>query len=116
MPPLLCHGILSFRLTPESKMAGQAFSYRTVLEVAAISIVIYILLGAPGLSSTKIEPATTSDVPTAKAKVEHLVYPSKGLQCPRHDYDIHIFSTNPLVLYVDGFLSNAESDHLISLR
>ncbi|CAK4031643.1 related to oxidoreductase, 2OG-Fe(II) oxygenase family family [Lecanosticta acicola] len=96
-------------------MSGQAFRYRTVLEVAVISLVIYFLLGAPGLSSIKDGPHQAHDVPQAKAKVENLVYPSQNLQCPRHDYAMHVFSADPLILYVDGFLSSDEAEHLIAL-
>lgn len=94
----------------------QPFRWRTVLEVAVISAVIYVLLGTPGLSISPKNgnPGHADNVPAAKAKVEQLVYPSKNLLCPRHNYDVHIFSTSPLVLYIDGFLADAEVDHLIA--
>lgn len=96
-------------------MTSQPFRYRIIFEVAAISIILYIFLGFPGWTSKESQ----SEVPRAqpsKAKAGKLVYPSKNLQCPRHEYKVNIFSTSPLVLYVDGFLSEAEADHLIELR
>ncbi|KJX96027.1 oxidoreductase like protein [Zymoseptoria brevis] len=97
-------------------MAGQSFRYRTIVEVAVISIVIYIFLGAPGF------PASTTKVPSIpKAnskglpKVENLVYTSRELVCPPSHYDAHIYSTAPLLIYIENFLSHSEADHLISL-
>ncbi|KAK4508504.1 hypothetical protein PRZ48_002243 [Zasmidium cellare] len=98
-------------------MAGKGFRYRTILEVAIIAVVIYVLIGTPGFSATTNSKSVSTkqhEVPVAKAKIEQLVYPSKDLNCPRHDYNVHIFSTSPLVLYIDGFLSNEEVDHLIA--
>lgn len=104
-----------------STMAEQSRTFRTASEVAVIALVIYILLGAPGLSSTSTGPATGHEAGDTSAhnsatKIEHLVYPSKAIACPRHEYVSHIFSTAPLVVYVDGFLAEHEVDHLIDLR
>jgi prolyl 4-hydroxylase len=99
-------------------MSSQSsFRWRTIVEVAAISVVIYIFLGAPGLSSSESGKSTVQDdVPLARAKVESLVYPDKDLKCPRHELDVHIFSASPLVVYLDGFLNNEEAEHLIDIR
>lgn len=96
-------------------MPGQPFRYRTIFEVAAISIILYIFLGYPGLSN-KDTQKETPQVQPSKAKAGKLVYPSKNLKCPPHEYKVNVFSTSPLVIYVDGFLSDAEADHLIQLR
>ena len=94
-----------------------SFRWRTVIEVGLISAVIYIFLGTPGLRFSSNENSSThSEVPIAKAKAETLVYPAKDLECPRHEFDIHIFSTSPLVVYLDGFLSDAEAEHLVDIR
>lgn len=99
-------------------MSSQSsFRWRTIVEVAVISVVIYIFLGAPGLPSSESGKSTVQDhVPLARAKVESLVYPDKDLECPRHEFDAHIFSANPLVVYLDGFLSDEEAEHLIDIR
>ncbi|KXT00736.1 hypothetical protein AC578_8226 [Pseudocercospora eumusae] len=89
---------------------GDSFRYRTIFEVAAIAAFLYFFLGTPGLSSPE------KSVPTATAKVENLVYASsKNLECERHDYTTHIFSPSPLVVYIEGFLSRGEAEHLIAL-
>ena len=94
-----------------------SFRWRTIVEVAVISIVIYVFLGTPGLpSSSTSESKAQNDVPVARAKAESLVYPDKDLRCPKHEFDVHIFSTSPLVVYIDGFLSEAEADHLVEIR
>lgn len=105
------------------------FRYRTIFEIAAISLVIYFLLGTPGLSSTSApnsqlqshsRPSSSQirdeDVPLAKAAVESLVTPDPNPQCPAHAFkNVHIFSTAPLVVYIDGFLSDDEADHLVDI-
>ncbi len=101
-------------------MSDKPFRWRTVVEVGVISAIIYVLLGAPGLKSspqaqtlrkTEIEP------PLAQAKAESLVYPDVfNLKCPEHKYNIHVFSATPLVVYIDGFLSEEEADHLVDIR
>jgi prolyl 4-hydroxylase len=94
-----------------------SFRWRTIVEVTVISIVIYVFLGTPGLpSSSTNESQVYNDVPVARAKVESLVYPDKDLRCPKHEFDVHIFSTSPLVVYIDGFLNEAEADHLVEIR
>ncbi|PIB02460.1 hypothetical protein CB0940_00159 [Cercospora beticola] len=105
-------------------MANESRNYRTALEIAVISLVIYFLVGAPGISSTSTSTSSSKDTDTeaktfsesnAKAKIEHLVYPSKNLQCPEHSYTAHIYSTSPLMIYIENFLSETEIEHLISL-
>lgn len=116
---LCCTTILYFLSTANlsSTMATQSFRWRTVLEVAVISIVIYIFLGTPGFpKSSKGNSLGEADLPIARAKIESLVYPTKDLSCKNHEHDIHIFSTNPLVLYIDGFLSDREAQHLVNIR
>lgn len=113
-------------------MANESRLYRTALEMAIISMVIYILVGAPGISSLSSSSSSSSsshdnsnsDSATSglfsnsdkKVKIEHLVYPSKNLTCPKHDYTTHIFSTSPLVIYIEDFLSAEEVEHLIEVR
>ncbi|TKA80630.1 hypothetical protein B0A55_01868 [Friedmanniomyces simplex] len=91
------------------------FRWRTPLEVAAISTIIYILLGTPGLPTWIWPDNTPVHEASPRAKVESLVYPDPGLQCPEHNYQVHIFSTTPLIIYIDNFLSPEEATHLIDL-
>ena len=98
-------------------MSSQPFRWRTVLEVGVISIVIYIVVGAPGLLvSLRGDSSIEKDVPVSEPKVESLVYPDKNLECDKHAFDIHMFSSSPLVIYIDGFLGQQEADHLVHIR
>lgn len=38
------------------------------------------------------------------------------LQCPGDSYSVHIFSKEPLVVYIENFLSVAERSHLLDIR
>jgi prolyl 4-hydroxylase len=98
-----------------------SFRWRTLLELAAIISAVYIFLGAPGLSgSLTSSGGVKKNVPGVKPKPhirpDSLVYPDPDLECPEHGYDVHIYSTKPLVIYIDGFLSHEEADALVDLR
>jgi hypothetical protein len=36
--------------------------------------------------------------------------------CKDHSYDMHLISEDPLVIYIDGFISQEEALQLVSLR
>lgn len=97
-----------------------SFRWRTIAEVAVISSVIYFFLGAPGLdsvlSSHKKSNAAVTAPKAQNTRTETLVYPDLDLKCEETGYDVHIFSTKPLVIYVAGFLSGEEADALVELR
>jgi len=98
-------------------MPPSSFRWRTVLELAAIVSALYIFLGAPGLSGSLTSGEKKDAIkPKAHIRPESLVYPDPDLQCPEHGYDVHIYSTKPLVIYIDGFLSHEEADALVDLR
>ena len=96
----------------------QAFRWRTVLELAAITSVLYIFLGAPGLSGFLTSEGQNKIVvkPKSNIRPESLIYPDADLECPEHGYDVHIYSTKPLIIYIDNFLSHKEADALVDLR
>lgn len=100
--------------------SGQpAFRWRTALELATIVSVIYIFIGAPGLSTFLTSDKNASNhvvKPKAHIRPDSFVYPDPDLKCAEHSYDVHIYSANPLVIYIDGFLSQDEADALIDLR
>lgn len=98
-------------------MSSQGFRWRTIVEVAIVAVIIYLAIGSPGLSSTENSSQSNEDnVPSARAKVETLVYPDRDLRCTEHIFDVHVLSTSPLVIYIDGFVSEAEAQHLIDIR
>jgi len=95
-----------------------AFRWRTILELTVIGSVVYFFLGAPGLSgllaSGQKDVAATA--PKAQLKPNSLVYPDLDLECAQHNYEVHLFSAKPLVIYIDGFLTGEEADALVELR
>ena len=60
------------------------------------------------------QPLSSHEVPILDA--EKLVFPEKDLSCPTHSFETHILSTEPLVVYISGFLSEQEADHLVEIR
>jgi prolyl 4-hydroxylase len=94
-----------------------SFRWRTILELAVIGAVVYFLIGAPGLSDV-ISSSKKGVVPAPKIhlKPDSLVYPDLNLDCAKHTYDIHIFSAKPLIVYIDGFLTESEADALVEQR
>ncbi|KAF1810704.1 hypothetical protein P152DRAFT_381729, partial [Eremomyces bilateralis CBS 781.70] len=48
-------------------------------------------------------------------KLESLAYPESGLQCDDHQVNTHILSKDPLVIYIEHFLSPFEADEIIRI-
>lgn len=95
------------------------FRWRTIIEVAVVSLILWVFLGSPGLKHNTDSPSgnlTQEDREYLQRKLEQLVLPEKTLKCPSHDYNIHVLSTKPLIMLVDGFLSEGEADHLVEIR
>lgn len=57
---------------------------------------------------------STHEVP--RLDTEKLVFPEKDLLCPEHTFQTHYLSTDPLLVYIPGFLSEEEADHLVKIR
>jgi len=95
-----------------------AFRWRTILELTVIGSVVYFFLGAPGLSGLLASGPKDVVVPAPKAQLKpnSLVYPDPTLECAQHNYEVHLFSAKPLVIYIDGFLTGEEADALVELR
>ena len=93
---------------------------RSAIEYAfyiLIATSIYIAIGAPGLPQTllQLHSSDPESVPVSQTQIESLVHPDLKLQCPHHFYNIHIFSSTPLVIYIENFVSASEVQHLIDL-
>jgi prolyl 4-hydroxylase len=112
-------------MAPSSPQPSPART-RGLLEILLLSGVLYIIFGAPGLSSlstftlpSSLYSLSSSSSSSSAAhhdtasqqpreKLQSIVYPTPNLSCPPHAYRIHIFSTTPLVLYIPSFLSREE--------
>ena len=93
---------------------------RSVIEYAFYILIIafiYIAIESPGLpeSFLRLRISEPETIPLSQTQIESLVYPDPQLQCPYQSYNIHIFSSSPLIVYIKNFLSASEAQHLIDL-
>lgn len=119
---------------PASSSPGLSLS--TLIQYTVIGLVVYILAGAPQLpilsfssSSSARSPqgwgkqsaGGTKDGKAARFqgdKIENLIHPRRDLECKEleHGYKTHVFSREPLVVYIEGFLSEGERRRVVELR
>ncbi|KAI9697724.1 MAG: hypothetical protein M1820_007711 [Bogoriella megaspora] len=88
------------------------FEYTFYLLIVAF---VYIAIGAPGLPQSYLSNPRAEDenITVPQETIDTLVYPDTSLQCPDHSFQIHIFSANPLIIYIENFVSLSEASHLI---
>ena len=92
-------------------------SVGTLVQFLVLGVLGYILAGAPLLSILSGSPKRESFTqPISLDKAETLVIPDDGLVCPEHAYKIHLLSRDPLVIYIEGFLSAEEASHVVQMR
>jgi len=103
----------------------RSFSPLTFLQYAVFAAVAYVLAGAPFLSSllsstsfgAEKKGITKNDSKQfSYEKIESLMVPDPGLVCEERGYKVHVFSREPLVIYVEGFLSEEERRHVVDVR
>lgn len=89
---------------------------RTILEYVILSIPVYIFVLSPLLKT--IAPSIFSDAVSVNyqsfEKSDSLVIPESNLTCPPHKFNVRILKREPLIVYIDGFLSDTETAHLVS--
>ncbi|KAF2655334.1 hypothetical protein K491DRAFT_429425 [Lophiostoma macrostomum CBS 122681] len=118
---------------------GLPLPLSTLIQYAVISVVVYILAGAPSLgvfsgsssssssSSSSYSSSHSGGVANSKQKsgfqgdkLETLIHPNRTLDCKElgleHEYKMHVFSREPLVVYIEGFLSEGERRRVVELR
>ena len=61
------------------------------------------------------QDASSSEAPITYEKTSALVAPDPRLQCPEHNYGVHIVQNHPLVVYLENFISPSEVSHLVNL-
>ncbi|OCL04995.1 hypothetical protein AOQ84DRAFT_323635 [Glonium stellatum] len=87
----------------------------TTVQYLFIGAIGYILAGAP-LSRSLFGPSKQNPPEEISSeKSASLVIPEDNLTCPYHAYNIHIFSRDPLIIYIQSFLSNEEAEHIVSM-
>jgi prolyl 4-hydroxylase len=79
--------------------------------------VLYILAGAPLQDIFFSNKDAGSGEGVVHKRLENIVVPEKGLVCEKHGYkDVHVLSREPLVVYIEGFLSGEEAERVVELR
>jgi hypothetical protein len=110
-----------------------AFPFGTVVQYVVIAFFGYVLIGAPSLSSflggssdstntgrsEKFGYETKTEI--RRGSVGHVGNGRNGevkevQSCPDHGYKTHIFHRDPLVIYIEDFVSKREMDHIIDIR
>lgn len=119
---------------PPGPKTFNLFSASTI-QYLVLAGLAYILAGAPLLEhlsalttpSSSSTPKSTWDTTTSKssrngfpappAYLENLVFPDKNLTCGEHSYKgVYVLNREPLVVYIEGFLSEEESRHVVEER
>lgn len=53
----------------------------------------------------------------SKEKLDGLVIPDRNLTCAEHAFKgVYVLSREPLVVYIEGFLSEEECGHVVDVR
>lgn len=89
-------------------------------------IPLYIFIGVPILSQLfpGSSPETVfdyaADIETSGLNLtdSSALSPADDVpaDCPGAEYKVHILSHEPLVIYIENFLSDDEADHLVDIR
>ncbi|CAL3968600.1 unnamed protein product [Diplocarpon coronariae] len=79
--------------------------------VAAL-VPLYLFLYLP---VSNILFGTTQKPPAGAALNSSLIATNEPLACPAHRYNTHILSLEPLIIYIENFLSHDECRHLVKI-
>ena len=102
-----------------------SFSLGSILQYVVLGVLAYVLAGAPLLT---ILTGSTGEVKKSRAgyarppplsheKASELVIPESNLACGEHSFrGVHVLSREPLVVYLEGFLSEDEAQHVVDSR
>ncbi|KAF2255466.1 hypothetical protein BU26DRAFT_476362 [Trematosphaeria pertusa] len=100
---------------------SSSFSLGTLVQYAFLAVLAYVLAGAPLLSilsssDGRREIDRPRNVEISKEKLESLVIPEGNLTCGEHAYrGVYVLSREPLVVYIEGFLTEDECGHVVEL-
>jgi prolyl 4-hydroxylase len=116
-PAVISSSSYHFSVRPSwSKM----LSLGSIIQYFFLAAIAYVLAGAPLLSL--LSPPSSS-VASKKGNVvdvrtlDSLVIPEKNLSCGAHAYKgVYVLSREPLVVYIEGFLGERESEEVLRIR
>jgi prolyl 4-hydroxylase len=98
-----------------------SLSLLSLLQYALLALVAYVLAGAPLLTLLSGDGASgrrgAVSSGNASLVLEMLAIPQPGLQCEEHKFTgVHVLRTEPLVVYIEGFLSEEEAREIVDVR
>ena len=104
--------------------SSSGFSLASLVQYVVLAGVAYFLAGAPLSSSltTSTSPSSTAHSAAGNAaaesrKPDSLVIPEANLTCSPHAYrGVYVLSREPLVVYIEGFLSDTEAKEVVQTR
>jgi prolyl 4-hydroxylase len=100
--------------------SSSSFSLSSFVQYAFFAVIAYVLAGAPlshFISDASSSGANQRDGNINQGKLENLVFPEKDLNCGEHAYKgVYILKREPLVVYIEGFLSTQEARHVVNIR
>lgn len=92
----------------------------TVLAVLALyNPIIQLLSSEPSATTATTLPPQIRRTPRPQVNETLLALEltnGTALKCPEDLYSVHIFSKEPLVVYIENFLSAYERSHLLEIR
>lgn len=94
-----------------------ALKLSSVIEYLLVSAALYIFVISP-LLRTYFPSLVVVDQQLqyhSFEKTDALVIPDPNLACEPHAYNVRILSREPLVIYIEGFLSSEEAEHLVEV-
>lgn len=103
-------------------MHSFSLSISHLLQYALLAAVAYILAGAPLSSIFTSNPSTSPQHASARSTtsldhLDSLVIPEPNLLCEEHGHrGVFVLSREPLVVYIEGFLSDEEAQEVVKLR
>lgn len=89
----------------------------SIVEYLLVSAAVYIFALSPLLRTYFPSFILVEETPQYQTfeKTDSLVIPDPNVVCEPHGYNIRILSQEPLVVYVENFLSQEEADHLVDV-
>lgn len=105
-----------------SSSSSGSVSVSSLVQYVFFAAIVYVLAGAPlstifGESSASKGISANSNAGANLKKLENLVVPEADLECGDHAYKgVYVLSREPLVVYIEGFLSDEEAKHVVDTR
>jgi hypothetical protein len=98
---------------------SSSFSLSACVQYIFFAAVVYVLAGAPlnSVFSNGDTDSYSGPLNTSADQLRDIVIPTKNLSCPDHAYKgVHVLSREPLVVYIEGFLSEMERGDVLAMR